>query len=559
MQISLNFSYNYLDGIIPDELGTLEMVQAIDISNNKLSGIIPKILAGCKNLRNLDLSGNKLSGPIPVEAFTKLNLLERLNLSRNTLEDQIPENLENLKHLISLDLSQNNLRGIIPESLTHISTLKHLNLSFNQLEGHVPETGIFKHITASNLMGNPVLCGTEFLGPCSNAGSHHLSKKSKLILVVLGFISVLLVLVFLILVLNRYAKKTKLEGAENPEPLNASALTLKRFNLGELENATDVFNKDKIIGSSSLSTVYKGELEDGQVVAVKKLNLQQFSAESDKCFKREVKTLSQLRHRNLVKVLGYAWESGKAKDLVLEYMENGNLESVIHDTGTDQSRWILLERINVFISIASGLEYLHSGYDFPIVHCDLKPSNILLDREWEAHVSDFGTARMLGIHQQDGASLSSSTAFEGTIGYLAPEFAYMRKVTTKVDIFSFGIIVMEFLTKRRPTGLAEEDGLPISLPQLAKKAFLNGIQGLVQVLDPVLTWNVSKEHEILEELFKLALSCTLPNPDDRPNMNEVLSTLLKMKRSEKVPQITILSMPGNDKHCRSTSAALVSQ
>lgn len=118
------------------------------------------------------------------------------------------------------------------------------------------------------------------------------------------------------------------------------------------------------------------------MVAVQSLNLHQFSKESDKSFYKEVKTLNRLRPRNIVKVLGYAWETRKLKATVLEFMENGNLETVIHDSEGDRSRWSLADRIDVLVSISTGLVYLHTGYDFPIVHCDLKPSNVLFDGNW---------------------------------------------------------------------------------------------------------------------------------------------------------------------------------
>lgn len=529
MQLYLNFSYNFLDGHIPDELGMLEMVQAIDISNNNISGVIPTTLRGCRNLFSLDLSGNKLSGFISADAFAQSDMLRSLNLSRNKLDGEIPENLAKLKHLSSLDLSQNQLRGHIPESFTNSSSLRHLNLSFNQLEGHVPEKGIFKTINMSSLVGNRDLCGNTFLGSCSKRSSNRFSKKAITILSILGSVSVVLTLVLAISFLLWHAKESNPVKLENPET-EFTAAVLRRFDKEELENATSSFSKDNIIGASSLSTVYKGQLEDGQLIAVKKLNLHQFSKESDKSFYREVKNLSHLRHKNLVKVLGYAWESEKLKAVILQYMENGSLESVIHGSMMDLHIWTLSKRIDLCISVASALDYLHSGYDFPIVHCDLKPSNILLDGDWVAHVSDFGTARMLDVHLHDGSSLSSTSAFEGTIGYLAPEFAYMRNVTTKVDVFSFGIVVMEFLTKQRPTGLMEEDGQPVSLRQRVEKSLATGTKGVLQVLDPMLASNDSnKQMEAVEELFKLALFCTSPNPEERPNMNEVLSILSKLK------------------------------
>ncbi|KAG5040682.1 hypothetical protein JHK85_013158 [Glycine max] len=352
MQIYLNLSYNQLVGNVPTELGMLEMIQAIDISDNNLAG------------------------PIPAKAFSHMDLLESLNLSRYHLEGKILGTLAELDRLSSLDLSQNDLKGI-PEGFANLSGLVHLNLSFNQLEGPVPKTGIFEHINASSMMGNQDLCGANFLWPCKEA-KHSLSKKCISIIAALGSLAILLLLVLVILILNR-------------------ALTLKRFNPKELEIATGFFSADSIVGTSSLSTVYKGQMEDdGQVVAV----------------------------------LGYAWESGKMKALVQEYMENGNLNRIIHDKGVDQS---------------------------------------------------------------DGSTLSSLAVLQGTVGYMASEFSYMRKVTTKADVFSFGIIVMEFLTKRRPTGLSEEDGLPITLREVVEKALANGIKQLANIVDPLLTWNVDIE------------------------------------------------------------------
>lgn len=529
MQIYLNLSCNSLTGVVPDELGEMEMIQAIDISNNKLSGIIPRTLGGCKNLLSLDISGNRLSGPLAVEAFTGMDFLTSLNLSKNEINGSLPSDLAKMKRLSLLDLSNNHLTGKIPGSFGNFSSLKHLNLSFNHLEGHVPEKGIFVNIDSSSLMGNEALCGIAFLGSCDKKGSKKLSKRTKQILLALGSVGVLFALVLTLLIIKYKPGRKKSEGLENTEPPYASAMNLKRFEQKDLETATEFFSEDNIIGASSLSTVYKGLLEEGKVIAVKKLNLHQFSAESDKCFNREVKILSRLRHRNLVKVIGYAWESRKLKALVLEYMENGNLDSIIHDAQMDGSRWMLSKRIEICISIASGLSYLHSGYGFPIIHCDLKPSNILLDGDWEAHVSDFGTARMLGVHQ-NGTGMTASSDFQGTIGYMAPEFAYMRKVTTKVDIFSFGTIMLELLTRRRPTALAQENEYPISLHQLAETALANGTNGIFQILDPLLAANISKEQqETIEKLFQLAHQCTSPDPANRPDIDEVLAALLKLK------------------------------
>ncbi|KAL8235958.1 hypothetical protein R6Q59_017039 [Mikania micrantha] len=533
MQIYLNFSNNYFTGNIPNEFGKMDMVQMIDLSNNNLSGPIPVTIQGCINLESLDLSGNQLSGSIPDEIFPSLKHLSSINFSKNQLEGDIPESMVNMTLLSSVDLSQNKFNGTIPKEFGSNLALKHLKLSYNSLEGCVPDMGIFKNSSAIGLLGNPSLRVDYNNKSCPFSSqsnhSHQIFRKSMLVCAMLGSLALLSVL-FLGISCYCYVQKQKVKKSEDPEPEYTRRLPLKRFDINELEDATDGFNESNILGTSSLSTVYKGTLADGRKIAVKNMNFTEFSAESDKNFHNEMNTLAKLRHRNLVKVLGYAWESGKLKAVVLEYMENGNLDRVIHDSGIDRSRWDLPERVEVLVSVSKGLVYLHSGYDFPIVHCDLKPSNILLDEIWEAHVSDFGTARILGVHNQDGSSASSASTFQGTIGYLAPEFAYMRKVTTKVDVYSFGIIMMEFITRKRPTGLTEDEGIQFTLPQLIDQALSNGINELIEIIDPDLAYDFSKNHGVVERILQLALCCTRMDPNDRPDMNEISVSLTKISK-----------------------------
>ncbi|KAJ9565607.1 LOW QUALITY PROTEIN: hypothetical protein OSB04_001573 [Centaurea solstitialis] len=532
LQIYLNLSSNFLTGKIPNELGDLEMVEAIDFSNNNLSGGIPITLQRCRNLGSLDFSRNRFSGSLEAEIFPSLDMLASVNLSSNMFDD--PGKHRKFDSSYFRRSIRKKFTGLIPENFGNISTLKHLNLSFNRLEGRIPDSGIFRNASAVELLGNPSLCVSNDTKSCaissrSNHSANKISRKAVLILAILGSLALFLVLIISVLC-YRHVRIPKVKESENPDPEYARGSILKRFDRKELEKATNDFNEGNIVGSSSLSTVYKGRLEDGTTIAVKILNFIQYSTASDRSFNREMKTLSKLRHRNLVKVIGYAWESGKLKSLVLEFMENGNLDQVIHDSRVDRSRWGLSERVEVLVSVSRGLVYLHSGYDFPIVHCDLKPSNILLDGKWEARVSDFGTARILGVHKQDGSSVSSGSAFEGTIGYLAPEFAYMRKVTTKVDVFSFGIIMMEFITRKRPTGLTEEDGLQITLPQLVDQAVSSGFNEVIEIVDPDLNSNFSTKQRVIEQLLKLALCCTRMDPEDRPDMNEVLSSLSKISK-----------------------------
>lgn len=536
----LYLSHNLLSGPIPPELGGMEMVQFLDLSNNNLSREIPSSLGGCTGLQGLDLSKNALQGQIPA-ALSQLQSLEQfLNLSNNRLEGEIPADLGKLKLLRGLDLSSNMLTGNIPPELGNMTSLKSLNLSQNDLEGLIPEVGILKSFNSSSFGSNDKLCGVVFLmRPCTEGILHSRNHQQHTILVVATVIaaSAILLLLFCFAYFIRCYRGRKRKCTMESEEINMPKELLTKFSRRDLENATDSFSADNIIGNSCISTVYKGVLRNGKVVAVKTIKIEN-SKEVERCFKRELYTMARIRHRNLVKVVGYAWDS-TLKALVTDFMPNGNLDALLHNQDIAPSRSIegleLSERVGISISTAQALVYLHENYDFPIVHCDLKPANILLDEEFEAHVSDFGTARMLGVHlHQESQSHETSSAFRGTIGYLAPEFAYMAKVTPAVDVFSFGIILMELLTRRRPTsifnlsGSGSDEMRAISLQEWIESSSNDG--SLVTLVDPALL-QTEEEEKMAVSLLKMSLLCTKPIPGQRPSMRQVLLWLSVIKEN----------------------------
>ncbi|MQM18551.1 hypothetical protein Taro_051547 [Colocasia esculenta] len=423
-----------------------------------------------------------------------------------------------LKQLTSLDLSINAFDGAIPKSLDNLTSLRYLNLSFNQFQGPIPEGGIFKSLNSSCLQGNTGLCGAKIHVPCRSRRHRRISKKALWAIVSPSSVGLFFLLALAIVVTKRCQARRRREDHKRELETDIMPMQgLERFTKQDLEIATSFFSQDNVIGKSSLSTVYRGRLEEGsRPIAVKKLNLHQFPSESNKCFFAE---------------LNYAWKPDRLKALVFEFVENGSLDNVIHDAELDRSRWKeVSERLRVCISIAHGLVYLHTGYDIPIVHCDLKPSNILLDEEWEARVSDFGTSRMLGVHLSYVSNLPTSSAFfQGTIGYMAPELAYMTMVTTKVDVFCFGVVIMEFLTRMKPTAVEGNDGHPLSLPVFKAEVLAGGVDKVLHLLDPDMEFTSSGDVRMAVGLLELAATCTQAEADGRPDMADVLSSLLKLR------------------------------
>ena len=258
-------------------------------------------------------------------------------------------------------------------------------------------------------LGNADLCGPPLTLSCSLkvsesiAHEHDISKtKIIIICVVVVFIcTVIAILAFFIV--DKKRRKPKVVTFDRRIKLSAQ----------EISRATNKYNDANIIGRGGSSTVYKGVLRRGMVIAVKKLNLHN-SPEVEKCFLSESNTLGQIRHRNLVKIIG-TLSSASSKCLILDYIPNGNLDLHLH---TNASKLSWEQRFNIAHGVAQGLVYLHKETGFGrVLHCDLKPSNILLDEDFEAHISDFGIARMINSEIDRAVSMS---AMQGSIGYMAP-------------------------------------------------------------------------------------------------------------------------------------------
>ncbi|MCE3051866.1 hypothetical protein HAX54_051084 [Datura stramonium] len=512
---NLYLSSNRLNSTLPESLWNLQDLLTLLAASNSFSGVLSPQIGNLKAVNYIDLSYNDFSGVIPSSIGSLQKLIE-LPLSHNRLDGPIPESFGKLISLEFLDLSYNNLTGEIPKSLEALVYLKYLNVSFNKLSGEIPTGGPFANFTNQSFVSNNALCGASRLQvlPCQGKSPQRTRRKRVLHLLLyslLGITSVIVASAVVFLILRR-RKRNEPSGSTEVSSIRAH----ERVSYYELQQATNGFSEDNLLGAGSFSRVYKG-VKDGTIFAAKVFKPELEGA--FKSFDTECEILRNLRHRNLTKVIT-SCSSPKFKALILEYMPNGTLDKWLHshDFFLD-----MLQRLDIMIDVASALDYLHNGYSEPVVHCDLKPSNILLDQNMVGHLSDFGIAKFLGTEDN-----FRQTKTIGTIGYIAPEYGQDGLVSTSCDVYSFGIVMMEAFTRKRPSD-------EMFTGDLSLKHWINNSlpTGVAQIADADLIRPkgepLNTKIQCFVSVMELALSCTSVSPEARISMKEALLALKNIR------------------------------
>ncbi|GKU96406.1 hypothetical protein SLEP1_g9647 [Rubroshorea leprosula] len=545
----LQLDTNYLRGEIPSSIVKLEKLSILALGTIPITlgncsqlldlylGQLPLEVGNMTNLVGFEVSQNRLSGKIPSTLGNCL-MLEDLWMEENLLEGDIPPSLSLLKSLVHLDLSRNNLSGQIPKFLQNFTLLQNLNLSFNRLEGEVPQGGVFKNASAISIAGNQKLCGgIQKLGlPLCKAQDLKKKVLSKTLKVVIPIIIFSLSIIITSLAFCCWKRRSKRRASTMMLELGQ----FPKISYAELSQATNEFSPSNLIGEGSFGSVYKGILgQDQMSVAVKVLNLKQKGA--SKSFMAECEVLKNIRHRNLVKIITVCssidFKGIDFKALVYKLMHNGSLEMWLHpnEDQAGEHSLNLIQRLNIAIEVAFAIEYLHDHCQPSIVHGDLKPSNVLLDEDFVAHVGDFGLARFLSISNRQQ---SSSIGVKGTIGYIAPEYGLSNKTSKLGDAYSFGILLLEMITGKRPTDSLFQDNFTIH--QFVKTALPERV---MDILEPSLLQEVQDDAHsgarnrgtkvcMLERLVAVArvgVLCSMASPNERMEMKEAIAELRAIK------------------------------
>ncbi|XP_039164839.1 receptor-like protein kinase 5 [Eucalyptus grandis] len=513
----IEMSNNKFFGKIPSTVSSWRNLVVFDASNNLLSGTVPAELTVLPSLTTLLLGQNKLSGNLPTDIISWKSLTT-LNLSHNKISGPIPSKIGLLPVLTQLDLSDNQLSGLIPPEFGQLN-LNRLNLSSNRLRGKIPS--LYDNAAYdTSFLNNPGLCASNSfmrINVCSTPSRR--SSKTNLTLIVILAIAAAMCVLLVVLFMIRASRKNRSQFDSTPKLTPFQSLNFTESNiLSELK-------EPNVIGSGGSGKVYRVVVNpSGDTVAVKRiLNNRKLDEKLEKQFVAEVEILGNIKHLHIVKLL-CSISCEKSKLLVYEYMENSSLDRWLHKNKRSSpisgvANNMILDwpkRLQIALGAAEGLCYMHHGCSSPIIHRDVKSSNILLDSEFKAKIADFGLARMLA---KPGEAVSM-TVVAGSFGYLAPEYNHTKRVNEKIDVYSFGVVLLELTTGREPCEGNEDMGL-------AEWAWFHFNHGkpISDVVDEEIRDNSYLDQ--ISNVFKLGIFCTARLPSTRPTMKEVVQMLLK--------------------------------
>ena len=436
--VHLYLNYNEIEGQIPEELGNLSKLEILHLSYNRISGLLPPKLLQMDKVFCLHLSSNQLYGSIPLETMkcphtvdlsynllngsitSQIGCVSDLNLSHNFLVGEISSLLRMSFVLSRLDLSYNNLSGKIHKEL---ATLSYINLSYNSFDfsqdldskSNLPDYCFFQEdsLIDDNDMPNFTYCHLF-----NQTNPQDRKSNPMIMLIVLPIIFFNLLVLLPTIYCSRCIPKKKCEGISTK---NGDLFSIWNYDgkiaFEDIIEATEDFDLKYCIGTGAYGSVYRAQLPSGNIVALKKLHrVESQNPSFERSFQNEVKMLTKIRHKNIVKLHGYCLHN-RCMFLVYQYMERGSLFYILNnEVEAKELNWN--KRVNVIKGMAEALSYMHHDCIPPIVHRDVTSSNVLLNSELEAHVSDFGTARLL-----DPDSLNQTLAV-GTCGYIAPGECY---------------------------------------------------------------------------------------------------------------------------------------
>ncbi|XP_059290329.1 LRR receptor-like serine/threonine-protein kinase EFR isoform X3 [Lycium ferocissimum] len=502
----LNLRYNNLEGNIPTGIATLRSLKWLSFGFNKLNGSNVLSMFNISTLEYLDLRNAGLIGDFPSDLCRRLPRLQRLGLNFNMLSGEIPRSILKCSELQVLLLLQNNFIGKIPRELGKLQLLQILTLGFNKLQGTIPDE----------------------IGDLHNLKQMGIEKNA-----LIGSIPLTIFNISSLQVLSIW--DNKLEG---PLPREVGNLTmLNVLDLG-INNLTGVipdevgnlqellelkldfnnFSGSIPIGSGSFGSVYKGTLEDGMIVAVKVFNVQLEG--TFQTFDRECEILWNLHHRNLTKIISSCCNLD-FKALVLEYMPNVSLDNLLYSQDYSIN---IMQQLNVMVDVASALEYLHHGYFVPIIHCDLKPSNVLLDKDMVGHLTDFGIAKLLTKEE----SIAHTATF-ATIGYIAPECGLEGLISKRSDVYSYGIMLLETFTKKKPND--EMFTGDVDLRSWVHSSLHDKVDEIIDAdLLTIDEENLNEKLQYVSSIMELAMNCRAKSPVERMNMTDIVVALEKIKQ-----------------------------